>query len=209
MEPQSNNPTWWSVQRRIVISALVAFHVTAVFVGAFASPPTSVLGDRARVALRPYIEAADLDHGYRFFNIPGPSHLIRYELEFADGRPKLSGKLPHRTEHWPRLRYHRHFMLTETLNSMYQVSPEPPRGVRPGDEAYEQWQRAREELNRMADVYLKSYGRHLLASHGASKVTLWGIERGLPSMDDVQKGTRLNDQRFVGEVKLGELRAGE
>ena len=38
------------------------------------------------MVFRPYLEAAYLDHGYAFFAPdPGPSHLVRYELEFDDG----------------------------------------------------------------------------------------------------------------------------
>jgi hypothetical protein len=201
-------PTW-SHRTRVLASVLVVFHVTAVFVGAFSASPTSVLGDRARSALRPYIEAADLHHGYRFFNIPGPSHRVRYVVEFADGRAPTEGVFPNRKDYRPRLRYHRYFMLTESLESLTAVSPEPPPGTRPGDEMYEAWRKARDEFNRTADAYAASYARHLLAVHGGSRVTLWGLERGLPSMEDVRNGISLDDKRFHFEVKLGEWEAGE
>ncbi|RIK75084.1 MAG: hypothetical protein DCC68_21840 [Planctomycetota bacterium] len=199
--------TNWSVRRRAIVSAFVALHVTAVFVAPFAWPPSSALGERARAVLRPYIEATELNHGYRFFNIPGPSHLVRYRVDFADGRRPIDGILPHRQEHWPRLRYHRHFMLTESLESSYQVLPQPPEGAAPGSALYEEWKRAREELNRMADIYTRSYAEHLLARHGGSKVTLWGQERGLPSIAEVQSGVKLGDPRYLRETKLGEWEA--
>lgn len=200
--PHTEPPTW-SIRRRAVVSAIVAFHVTAVFVGPFAASPSSALGERTRAVLRPYLEAANLNYGYRFFNIPGPSHRVQYRVEFADGRPAVEGIFPDRREHWPRLRYHRYFMLTEALQAMSNVPPEPPPRTRPGDPLYEEWKRARDEFNRTADKYAESYARHLLAMHNGKRVTLWGIERGLPSMEDVRAGTKIDDKRFVYTVKLG------
>jgi hypothetical protein len=199
----------WSVRRRILVSALVTLHVSAIFVGAFSAPPTSALGEQARSVLRPYIEAADLNHGYRFFNIPGPSHLVKYQLEFRDGRLPLTGTFPNLKQHQPRLRYHRHFMLSESVEALSPVPPISPPGTRPGDEAYEEWRRAREELNRGGDALIASYAKHLLATHDAKKVTLWAIERGLPSMEQVREGLKLGDERFVMEVKLGEWEASQ
>jgi hypothetical protein len=185
------------------VSVLVTLHVVAVFVGAFSAAPTSALGERSRAILRPYIEAADLNHGYRFFNIPGPSHRVRYRVEFADGRSPVDGIFPDLQVHQPRLRYHRHFMLTESLESMATVSPVPPPGTKPGDEMYEEWRKAREELNRTADEYAASYAKHLLTEYSGQRVTLWGLERGLPSMEDVRAGTKLDDVRFQYQVELG------
>jgi hypothetical protein len=37
---------------------------------------------------------------------------VRYTIEHQDGR-REDGVFPDRDAHWPRLRYHRHFMLAE------------------------------------------------------------------------------------------------
>ena len=62
------------------------------------------------------LDLAHLRNGYRFF-APEPgfsSSRLLCELEFADG-PARSEVYPDRDVHWPRLRYHRHFMLAEQI----------------------------------------------------------------------------------------------
>ena len=55
-----------------------------------------------------------LNQGHSFFAPEvGPGHIIRYELFDQSGRVVEQGELPNRKEHWPRLRYHRHFMLAD------------------------------------------------------------------------------------------------
>jgi hypothetical protein len=80
----------------------------------------SVIGAELKKLYHPYITATFLDHSYKFFAPnPGPSHLVRYDLYFADGSSRVNRDdqiLPDRVGHWPRLLYHRHFMLTEFMN---------------------------------------------------------------------------------------------
>jgi len=97
----------------------------------------SVLGAELKKVYGPYITAAYLDHSYKFFAPnPGASHLVRYDLYFADGTKRVNSDdqiLPDRLGHWPRLLYHRHFMLTEFMNfpPIWQLG-EPPGGQMPG-----------------------------------------------------------------------------
>ncbi len=64
---------------------------------------------------QPYLDALYLNHGYGFFAPdPGVSHLIDYTIELKDGS-QVKGRFPDLAEHWPRLRYHRHFMLAEQI----------------------------------------------------------------------------------------------
>ena len=62
--------------------------------------------------LEPYLDICYLNHGYNFF-APDPdvSLLIRYRIERDDGTP-YEGTFPDVRKQWPRLRYHRHFMLS-------------------------------------------------------------------------------------------------
>ena len=64
---------------------------------------------------QPYLDVLYLNHGYGFFAPdPGASHLIDYTIELKDGS-QMKGRFPDLNEHWPRLRYHRHFMLAEQI----------------------------------------------------------------------------------------------
>src|SRR5262245_3622561 len=83
----------WPPWMKWVASALIAFHVAAVFWGplGFASRGSPLTGSVAGV-LRPYMDALYLNRGYSFFAPDvGPSRLVRYKIEFADGRDPVVG----------------------------------------------------------------------------------------------------------------------
>lgn len=156
-----------------VVSLLVAVHLAAVFIApmSFASRPGSPAVDPLRSAFLPYIQALYLDHGYAFFAPdPGPSHLVEYKVHFADQRPGETGRFPSLREHFPRLLYHRHFMLSESLNTYYapptapNFPPEMPAEERERELAA--WRRARDQFEALRD----SYARHLAAEYQASHV---------------------------------------
>src|SRR5258708_28220683 len=113
-------PLPWSPRTRAAVSAMILFHLAAAVVAALvAAPPVSDLSSAVASVFRPYINAVDLNHGYRFFAPdPGPSHLVRYHLEFSDGS-KRDGQFPNLDEERPRLLYHRYFMLSEKLFGFY------------------------------------------------------------------------------------------
>jgi hypothetical protein len=165
-----------------------------------------------------------LDHGYFFFAPnPGPSHLVHYKVEFADGREPLEGTFPSKSEHQPRLFYHRHFMLAEALQDAY-IPPEPPQsppmpsGLSEEDRkalAAEQriilaeqtvyWKQRRERYEKLRH----SFENHLLAAHGGSKVTLTRREHLLPSPSQfLRLGQRLDlpeSYRDLPEARLSEV----
>lgn len=198
----------WPIEVRLLVSVLLAIHVAAVYVGPFsmgAMGVTSPLATTLRRAFRPYVEVIATQYqGYQFFNEPGPSHLIRYELQFADGREPIVGKLPDIHTHWPRLRYHRHFMLTETAYTLVFRTgpPTPPPGLEAGTPAYESWRRFRAADAALSREFLKSYAAHLMHVHGASSAKLYGIERRYPTPEDVRDGIRPGDPRLVSEELL-------
>ncbi len=111
---------------RAVASVLLALHVAAVFVAPMSLSPGggSELFRSLQRLFRPYLDVAYLNHGYGFFSPnPGSSYLIRYEVQTQDGRV-VEGVLPDRKEHWPRLRYHRHFMLSSQASEWPLSLPE-------------------------------------------------------------------------------------
>lgn len=180
------SPAW-----QIGLSAVLAFHIFAVFV-----PPMMVAtGASPAVApvfavLRPYMELCYLNHGYFFFAPnPGPTHLVRYELEFDDGREPVVDTFPNRDTQWPRLLYHRHFMLAESVNMLYR-SPRPaPEPREPADgsrQARRRYQRAKAEWDREYAAWqvgranyeklMASIEDHLKHRYAASDVTLIRVE---------------------------------
>ncbi|MFG0264155.1 MAG: hypothetical protein ACF8AM_03270 [Rhodopirellula sp. JB055] len=138
-----------------------------------------------------------LDRGYAFFAPdPGPSHLIGATSE-SDQTTQV---FPNLDDQWPRLLYHRHFMLAEFLNDSYQpalpmevsqligpeLSPEELQTLRLGRKRYE----------RIAD----SMVRHL-QSIGKSDVAIQRIEHQLPDFVlFTQENLSLTDERSYIEL---------
>ena len=197
---------------KIVLSVLLALHVTALVVCPW-SIERSPLAGRMWNVFRPYVEAAFLNHGYHFFAPqPGPSHLVRYELELADGK-QVSGVIPNLEEEQPRLLYHRHFMLTEFLNMLYgnvngdgpiaappaggdvpSANPAPRvdalAGIEsvPGRETLppsEEAQRFLAAQQALFDAYCRSYATHLLRKYDAQRVTLRLVRHNLPYPQEI------------------------
>jgi hypothetical protein len=171
----------WSLKLKIMVSLALLYHLGAVFMPPFTlqtAPIRGVGSPFAEVVMdifSPYVDALYLNHGYAFFAPdPGPSHLIRAELEFADGRPSVVEVLPDRNQHWPRLLYHRHFMLSEHLTSSF-VPPQPPEGFATDSPEYENWRAAR----RMYEQRWAAFENHLLKKHGADRVKMTRVEHTL------------------------------
>jgi hypothetical protein len=184
-------PTTLTPARQALLSLVLAFHVLAVFLAPlmFASAGS---GDPSPAvqpfyqAVRPYTDLLYLNHGYFFFAPnPGPNHLVRYELVLADGKEQLVGQFPDRTEQWPRLLYHRHFMLSETLNTLYRPPQGPPEPSPPREDSRrarhvhqrekQQWQLAHDRWQEQRALYEKlraSISDHLKHEFNAREVTL-------------------------------------
>ena len=75
--------------------------------------------------LAPYVDWMYLDHGYFFFAPnPGPNHLVALQEPIQGPGPPNSLRsesfvFPDRKEQWPRLLYHRYFMLSEFYNNSF------------------------------------------------------------------------------------------
>ena len=115
-------PVKWHWSRKALISVLVSWHLLAVFIAPFTFA-TATLNPRNEpspfanlfmTGMKPYVDVMYLNHGYFFFAPePGPSHLMRFESK----DDKDSVMFPDRQKQWPRLLYHRHFMLSESINN--------------------------------------------------------------------------------------------
>jgi hypothetical protein len=166
---------------RAVLSLLIILHVVAVFLGPFAMPPgNSQLSAACAQPFQPYVEGLCLANGYRFFAPePGPSHLIRYEVTLPDGSIK-EGTFPDRQQHFPRLLYHRYFMLTEFINTI--DDPAAPSDA--------------------AKAYARGYAEHLADEYQAKDVKLFLRRHYVPRMPEVERGMRLSDRSLYKERPL-------
>lgn len=179
----------WSPGVRVLISVVLVWHLIGLLVGPISSP-RSIHGDHLQAIYSPYLQAAYLNHGYKFFGPdPGPSHLVRYVIELPDGE-RVEGTLPNRKVHWPRLFYHRHFMLSEYLDGL----------TGPWNERLDE---NHQPLSPGQEALAKSYAHHLLTKYGGKRVTLYLVEHRLPSPPEVIDGMRLDDPRLYRSRKLG------
>ena len=191
----------WAAARRMTVSGLILFHVFAVFIAPFASPPpSSDISQASARLLRPYLQAVAIDNGYRFFAPnPGPSHLVRYEVDLANGT-RVTGRFPNVEDHWPRLLYHRHFMLAESLfNLAMPVAERPPDGF-----ANERERQQFDEARARADALRFSVAGYLLRQYpDAQRVRLFALQHDIPTAWDLQDGLELDDPQLFAEWPLG------
>ncbi len=216
MEPSSTNPPLsandgLSPAVRWIASAVIAFHVFAVFITPFHVSTLARTGSNSpasgpvRLFIEPYTRFMYVSHGYAFFAPdPGPAHLIHYEVRFADGR-KESGKLPDLDKHWPRLLYHRHFMIAEAYHNSYASPDEPqlipalPDGAPPRDKR--EYRRAKDNLptviaewkarRRVYEKFRNSLTDHIRSLYEAEgeieEIKLTRVEHLLLSPDDIRE----------------------
>jgi hypothetical protein len=159
---------------RVFVSLLLVWHLAAVALAPMSLPPSSELVvDIAQKRMQWYLDLLYLNHGYHFFAPdPGPGHLIRYEVFDDRGGLLEQGEFPNPKEHWPRLYYHRYFMLADQV------------GLPSEDEQYRKfWQRK----------YLEAYARQLLREYDGHSIRLrWVIHYSLPPLL-AEQGRKLTD----------------
>jgi hypothetical protein len=171
---------------KLLISLALVLHLGAVFAIAMAYDPATPLAKDISMAVHPYAELMYLDHGYRFFApTPSAGHLVRYQLQMPDGTTS-TGVFPNLKTQWPRLYYHRFFMLSEKLNRFW--DPEEPTADDPPEEK-RFWQESRQMFLDVAH----GYAMQLLRTTGAKQVTLELVQHDLPSPDDLNRGRPLTD----------------
>ncbi|WP_342190418.1 hypothetical protein Pla52nx_003174 [Stieleria varia] len=155
---------------------------------------------------RRYGEMLYLNRGYAFFAPdPGPSHLIQARVTDSSG--VVSETLsPDRKTQWPRLLYHRHFMLSEFLNEVYQP-PGPPAELYEIDRlGAEMWAQSRLRYEHVR----QSYVEHLENKHDGKEVAIRRIEHVIPghvefanapiSISDPRLYIIMQDQQIADEL---------
>lgn len=180
--PLSSQPR--PVRQRLLrwaINFWLVFHIAGIIIAPASVSPSSPLVQTVWMAFQPYLQLLYLNNGYHFFAPePSESTLLVYQAQREDGTV-IEGRIPNR-EIVPRLLYHRHFMLTEQMNSG------PPELEKP---------------------WYRSYAEHIGHKYGARKVTLTRQLHYLPTMDMVRRGISLhNPESFVNQP-LGEFECGD
>ena len=158
----------------MAVSLALLAYLAAVIVPPLAGPPpASELATAALQPLRPLVGSLFLGHGYRFFAPnPGPGHSITWTMQMADGTIR-QGSIPDRDADWPRLLYHRRFMIAEKIAAF----------VPPPDAPADVLQQSRGEWQPL----VKDIAGQLLHRHGGSRVTLQMTEHYLPAPEEVTR----------------------
>ena len=200
-------------------SAGILFYLFVILLGPLSRPVASEhLSGPASQLVSPLHQAAYLGHGYRFFG-PNPSagHILRYQVGENDSAETF--QIPDRQVFWPRLRYHRWFMLSETLyqehaftpnavdfaNSQEELTAEIERNKNAGEyklvalleRQYQQRQTQFELARKRIQKLVTSLESYLARQHGKDGIKIFLHERNLPEPLDVQFGISIDDPRYL------------
>lgn len=196
--PSARSRSWWlSPKGRAALSVLIFLHLLAVIgepmrMFSRGRQPAAPDAQVVRSGLGPYIDFAYLHHGYFFFAPnPGPSHLMDIRLMDEDGSVRHL-RLPNHRAQWPRLLYHRHFMLSEFLFQLYTPRPDLA-DINAAVPIRQAWQRDREMFERVRD----SMEQHLAKRYGAKSAEIQLMEHRLPNAIEVfDQQLPIDDEQF-------------
>lgn len=177
-----------------VISLGILFHLVAVVLPPLAYQSDGPAGispviQAATTPVRPYGEFLHLNRGYAFFAPdPGPSHLFQIARLDEENFPFEEWMYPSLDHQWPRLAYHRHFMLAEYLNRIHRPV-DLPEGLDPSIIVDLKAERRRYEYVRRSMI--EKMRKEL--SH--DNIALRRIEHALLLPQDYSSGIPINDRR--------------
>ena len=236
MEEELKSLPPWSLPIRIVVLVLLMLYLSMVVLAPLTIPvgaPYLTVPVAERIA--PAQQALYLNHGYRFFAPnPGPSHIMVYEIETADGE-QIKGHFPDRDNTSPRLLYHRWFMLSESMYREFSGLEEKPRIdqlirefedeiadlVRQGRVEESKALAAKRdgavaeldaEQNRFDGVMLK-LARSLVGRFGkpesgpAKSIRMWILRRSLPTPEQSKAGLELTDESLITGAEVAYFKA--
>jgi hypothetical protein len=199
MSTSDSPPKDWSRRAKLIVSGIVILQLMAVFAEPFhfftRSPVrgSSQAARPLREGMKPYVDFAYLNHGYFFFAPePGPSHLIQASMKMPDGTtPTL--RYPDKYAQWPRLLYHRHFMLAEFLNQLHVPPVDAAVAKQMPETEVNEWAEGRKRY----EMVRQSMENHLKARYGATEASIERMEHILPGSTEVlEQGLPINDPRF-------------
>ncbi|MFK8113694.1 MAG: hypothetical protein AB8B91_15940 [Rubripirellula sp.] len=178
---------------RVGLSVLIVAHLLAVVLPPLSfqtqpSPSVSTL----LAPVEGYGQFLYVDRGYAFFAPdPGPSHLVQAAVKDDSGN-LVEKMFPDRQQQFPRLLYHRYFMLTEFLEEIYQP-PTPPELAELDAEEAAIWERARSRYEHVRTSFVE----HLKHEHPGKEVAIRRVEHLIPNIVEYQnEPIELTDPRL-------------
>jgi hypothetical protein len=97
------------------VTVVLVFHLAAILAGALGVPPSSQLERAIADGFSPYFDLMDLGYSYRFYAEPPPTPVVTATIQYADGRPEETVRLPGRDVVGPRMRHQRQLALANAL----------------------------------------------------------------------------------------------
>ena len=160
---------------RLLASLAILAYLAGVIIAPLSGPPpASELSQVILQPFRPLLGALYLGHGYRFFAPdPGPGHSLRWTMTMPDGSSR-TGTVPDAEGDWPRLLYHRRFMVAEKIAPL----------VPPADAPAEIRARAKADWLPL----VKGVAANLLRTNGGQRIRLELVEHYLPGPEEVAAG---------------------
>jgi hypothetical protein len=148
---------------------MLLFHLAALLAGALGVPPSSELERAIADGFSPYFDLMDLGYSYRFYAEPPPTPVVTATIEYGDGRPEETVRLPGRDVPGPRMRHQRQLALA---NALYADVQEARRRVKDAGQS------------RLA----RAYARHLCRTRpGCRSVTLRLEQHLIPDPGQVRQ----------------------
>jgi hypothetical protein len=162
----------WPGPARVAVSVALFFHFGAVLAGALGVPPSSLLEQSIADLFTPYHDLVDLGYSYRYYVEPPPTPVVTASLEFGEGRPVETVRLPGRELAGPRMRHQRQLALANALFM----------------DVHEAKERTGNSTNsRLA----RAYARHLcFTRRDCRSVTLHLEHHLIPELEQVREATR-------------------
>jgi hypothetical protein len=196
-EPQGHPQVHVSRGWRVVVHIWLAIHLTALIAAPLVFATMGAPLPRLLYRLtRPYTDLCFLDHGYAFFAPEvGANHLVEYRAWMPGETEPQIGRFPNLEQEWPRLLYHRHFMLSEHLNRVH-APADLPEEFFPDQQEYRQWQAQRAMFASLRE----SYAAHLRQEYQADRVELVRIEHRQPNALEFESGTPLDASQLYREL---------
>ncbi|MGD9714661.1 MAG: hypothetical protein AB7V46_21770 [Thermomicrobiales bacterium] len=182
--PILDEPPSWHVAWKVFASLMLLFHLVSMVVASYCAGPASELAYAAYDICGPYAQVLYVNHGYRFFSPePGPGNLVEFDALLSDGT-RQTETMPNRGPggQWPRVFYHRHFMLTEFLAA----SRDRPQTL---------------------ELVLTTYASQFLRTHPETEeVTLVHVVHMLPPPEFILAGGDLRHESNYARETLGTFR---